>query len=78
MGVFGRLGKKKEKPKEHRKSFQGKKEVSFDIADLEFLGALVKSEELKERFGKAVEMHKQKIMNVTGIDVDSQEFTSSV
>jgi len=74
LGIFDRLRKKKEKTKEHRKSFQGKKEVAFDIEDLKFLGALVKPEELKERFEEAVEMQKQKIMNVTGIDVDSQEF----
>ena len=78
MGILGRFGRKREKPKEHGKSFQGKKEVSFDIEDLKFLKALVKPEELKNRFEKAVKMHKQKIMNVTGIDVDSQVFTSSV
>ena len=78
MGIFGRFRKKKEKPKEHRKPFKGKKEVSFDIEDLKFLRAFVTPEELKERFEKAVEMHKQKIMNITGIDVDSQEFKNLI
>ncbi len=50
------------------------KEVSFDIEDLKFLKAFIKPEELKERFEKAIETHKQKIMKITGIDVDSQEF----
>ena len=52
--------------------------MSFDIEDLKFISALVKPEELKERFEKAVEMHKQKIMDITGIDVDSQEFKNLI
>ena len=74
MGIFGRFRKKKEKPKEHNKPFKGKKEVSFDIEDLDFLGAFAKSEELKERFEKAKNMQKQKILDIFGIDVDSEEF----
>ena len=74
MGILGRFRKKKEKPEEHGKSFKGKKEVSFDIEDLDFLGAFAESEELKLRFKNAKDMHKQKILDMFGMDVDNEEF----
>ena len=74
MGIFGRFRKKKEKPIEHNKPFKGKKKVSFDIEDLGMLGAFAKSEELKELLEKAKNTHKQKILDMFGIDVDSEEF----
>ena len=74
MGIFDRFRKKKEETKEHEKPSNGSKEVPFDIEDLRFLGALAKSEELKERFKKAEKIHKQKILDTLGIDVDSKEF----
>lgn len=74
MGLFGRFGKKKGKTMEHDKPSNGSKEVSFDIEDLRFLGALAKSEELKERFKRAEKMLNQKILDNLGVDVDSKEF----
>jgi hypothetical protein len=74
LGIFGRFRKKKGKPKEHNKPFKGKKKVSFDIADLGMLGAFAKSEELKELFEKTKNTHKQKILDMYGIDIDSEEF----
>lgn|GEM_PF-3425023 len=74
VGIFGRFRKKKEKTKKQDKPSNGSKEVSLDIEDLRFLGALVKPEELKERLKKAEKTHRQKILDVLGIDVDSKEF----
>ena len=74
MGIFGRFRTKKEKPKENDKPFKGKKRVSFDIEDLDMLGAFAKSEELKELLEKTKNTHKQKILDMYGIDVDSEEF----
>lgn len=38
------------------------------------LGAFAKSEELKELFEKTKNTHKQKILDMYGIDIDSEEF----
>ena len=74
MGIFGRFRKKKEEPKEDNKLFTGKKEVSFDIEDLNMLGAFAKSEQLKELLEKTKNTHKKKILDMFGVDVDSEDF----